>query len=122
MTNFLRLVPVVLGALALVITSSRVIPVNAQTANLLPEIIAQSPVPVTYVTKIDNNQIVMQITEGEFRFHGYLKRTSGKTFVGQDEQVRVIYDRATGHIVVINVKTGTEYYNYVFSEVDEGAL
>jgi hypothetical protein len=122
MTDFCRLVTIMLGSLAVVITSSGVTSVNAQTAVPLARIIAQSPIPVTYVTKIDNNQIVMQITEGEFRFHGYLKRTSGNTFVGQDEQVRVIYDRSIAHIVVINVKTGTEYYNYVFSDVDEGAL
>ncbi|HEY9640426.1 MAG TPA: hypothetical protein V6C57_08080 [Coleofasciculaceae cyanobacterium] len=83
---------------------------------------AQSPTPVTYVTRVNDNRIVMQITEGEFRFHGDLNRTSGNTFVGQDQQVRVIYDRSTGRIVVINAQTGTEFYNYVFSKAHEGAL
>lgn len=85
---------------------------------------AQSPTPVTYLTTIewDPDQIVMQITEGEFRFHGYLERTTGNMFVGEDEQVRVMYDRDTGRIVVVNVQTGDEYYNYFFSEADEGAL
>lgn len=78
--------------------------------------------PVTYLTEIDRDQIVMQITEGEFRFHGYLERTSGNMFVGEDDQVRVMYDRGTKRVVVINAQTGTEFYNYFFSDVDEGAL
>ncbi|GAB4378597.1 MAG: hypothetical protein Kow00121_30900 [Elainellaceae cyanobacterium] len=81
---------------------------------------AQSSTPVTYVTVLDDNHIMMQITEGEFRFHNDLERTSGNTFVGQDEQVRVTYDRSTGRIVVINAQTGTEFYNYIFSEANEG--
>ncbi len=86
------------------------------------QLLAQNNPPVTYVTEVSSNEIVMQITDGEFKFHGYLKRTSGNMFVGEDEQVRVMYDRSTGQVVVINVKTGTEFYNYVFSEADEGAL
>lgn len=81
-----------------------------------------SSTPVTYLTEIDRDQIVMQITEGEFRFHGYLERTSGNMFVGEDDQVRVMYDRDTKRVVVINAQTGTEFYNYFFSDVDEGAL
>lgn len=85
--------------------------------------ITQSPTPVTYLTQIgDPDQVVIQITEGEFRFHGYLKRTTGNLFIGEDEQVRVTYDRDAKRIVVINVQTGDEYYNYIFSETDEGAL
>lgn len=83
---------------------------------------AQSATPVTYLTEVNRNRIVMQITEGEFHFHGNLVRTSGNMFVGQDNQVRVMYDRTTKRVVVINIKTGTEFYNYFFSDVDEGAL
>lgn len=84
--------------------------------------VAQSPTPVTYVTEVSPDEIVMQITEGEFKFHGYLERTSGNMFVGEDEQVRVMYDRDTSRVVVINIQTGDEYYNYFFSTADEGAL
>jgi hypothetical protein len=78
--------------------------------------------PVTYVTPRSADQIDMQITAGEFRFHGPLTRSSGNTFTGADGRVRVIYDRDTGRIVVLNVMTGSELYNYVFSEVNEGYL
>jgi len=81
-----------------------------------------STTPVTYMRRINQNQIAVQITEGEFRFHGNLNRTSGNMFVGQDRQVRVMYDRTTKRMVVINVVTGTEFYNYIFSDVNEGAL
>lgn len=95
---------------------------NAQTSAPASRVVAQSPTPVTYVTVLSPDQIVMQIQEGDFYFHGYLDRTSGNTFVGHDEQVRVIYDRDTSRVVVINVLTGDEYYNYFFSSTDEGAL
>jgi len=86
-------------------------------------LVAQSPQPVTYITDPgDPDQLVMQITEGEFLFHGWLERTTGNMFIGEDEQVRVMYDRDSGRIVVINKVTGDEFYNYFFSEVDEGAL
>ena len=85
---------------------------------------AQSSTPVTYVTDVRDGVIVMQITESgsEFRFHGYLERTSGNTFQGEDDNVRVMYDRDTGRVVVINRVTGDEYYNYFYSTTDEGAL
>lgn len=95
-------------------------PVQAQTVQPAPVLLAASP--TTYMTVVDNNNIVVQITEGEFFFHGYLKRTSGNMFVGEDEQVRVMYDRGTSQLVVINVRTGDELYNYTFSIADEGAL
>lgn len=91
----------------------------------LPEpsfVISQSSDPLTYLTEIDSDTIVMQITEGEFIFHGWLSRTSGNTFTGEDDQVRVIYDRDTKRVVVMNKQTGTEFYNYFFSDVNEGAL
>ncbi len=95
---------------------------QAQSFEPVSIIISQSSKPVTYMTVLDKNTIVIQITEGEFNFHGYLERTSGNTFIGEDEQVRVIYDRGTKQVVVINKKTGTEFYNYYFSDTNEGAL
>ncbi|MDM9584831.1 MULTISPECIES: hypothetical protein [unclassified Nostoc] len=99
---------------------------SAQAQTFEPEavsiIISQSSKPVTYMTVIDKNTIVIQITEGEFIFHGYLERKSGNSFIGEDEQVRVMYDQGTKQVVVINNKTGTEFYNYYFSNTNEGAL
>ncbi|WP_373481134.1 hypothetical protein [Geminocystis sp.] len=42
--------------------------------------------------------------------------------MGEDKQVRVMYDKGTSHVVIINKKTGTEFYNYIFSMADEGKL
>lgn len=81
-----------------------------------------SGTPVTKMTQRNANQIATQITEGEFKFSGILTRTSGKTFIGSDNQVRVIYDRGTGRVTVINKVTGDEFYNYQFTDVDEGRL
>lgn len=81
-----------------------------------------SPAPETYITPESTNEITAELTEGEFYFYGPLVRSSGNTFVGSDGRVRVIYDRDTSRIVVINVVSGTEFYNYFFSEVDEGYL
>lgn len=95
-------------------------PAQSQSVQPAPMLLAADP--TTYMTVIDNNTIVVQITEGEFFFHGWLERTSGDMFVGQDEQVRVMYDRSTSRLVVINVRTGDEFYNYFFSTANEGAL
>ncbi|HEY9657284.1 MAG TPA: hypothetical protein V6C65_02385 [Allocoleopsis sp.] len=95
-------------------------PAQSQTVQSAPFQIAATP--VTYMTVIDADHIVVQITEGEFLFHGWLERTSGNMFVGEDEQVRVMYDRDTSQLVVINVQTGDEFYNYTFSITNEGAL
>ncbi|MEO0406253.1 MAG: hypothetical protein AAF289_02770 [Cyanobacteria bacterium P01_A01_bin.135] len=85
---------------------------------------ASTPVstPVTYTTPQNANQIAIQISEGEFFYSGILERTSGNTFIGSDGRVRVIYDRGAARVVVINVVTGTEFYNYAYSDVNEGAL
>jgi hypothetical protein len=95
-------------------------PAQSQTVQPAPMLLAANP--TTYMTVIDNNTIVVQITEGEFLFHGWLERTSDDMFVGQDEQVRVMYDRSTSRLVVINVRTGDEFYTYFFSPAAEGAL
>ncbi|MEB3359438.1 MAG: hypothetical protein VKK04_22120 [Synechococcales bacterium] len=95
---------------------------NAQTSPASLLVVAQSPTPVTYITEVSQDELEIEITEGEFYFHGYLERTSGNMFVGHDAQVRVMYDRDTSRVVVINILTGDEYYNYFFSIADEGAL
>lgn len=79
-----------------------------------------SNTPTTYVTPVQDDELVMQITEGEFRFHGYLERTSDNIFVGSDDQVQVTYDRDKDRVIVVNKETGTEFYNYIYSEVNEG--
>jgi hypothetical protein len=109
-------------SLMLLTAISDVLSVQAQNLEATPMIVAQSPTPVTYMTPQNANTIAVQIREGEFFFRGMLKRTSGNMFIAEDEQVRVMYDKGTSHIVVINKKTGTEYYNYIFSIADEGAL
>jgi len=42
--------------------------------------------------------------------------------MAEDKRVRVMYDKDTSRVVVINVVTGTEFYNYIFSTANEGAL
>ncbi|HIK44432.1 MAG TPA: hypothetical protein IGR64_06030 [Leptolyngbyaceae cyanobacterium M65_K2018_010] len=76
----------------------------------------------TTLTPIGNGQISAYITDGEFSFSGALTRTSGNVFVGEDGRVRVMYDQSAGRIVIINVVTGTEFYNYIYSTANEGAL
>lgn len=76
----------------------------------------------TTLTPIGNGQISAYITDGEFSFSGALTRTSGNTYVGEDGRVRVMYDQSASRIVIINVVTGTEFYNYIYSTVNEGAL
>ncbi len=97
-------------------------PYKQQSTQPAPSTTAKSPTPVTYMTPQNANQITAQITEGDFKFRGTLRRTSGNTFVGEDSQVRVIYDKNTSRVVVINKVTGTEFYNYIFSTAKEGAL
>ncbi|MBE9227776.1 hypothetical protein IQ264_20330 [Phormidium sp. LEGE 05292] len=83
---------------------------------------SSSPTPVTVITRKTPNEITVRITEGEFKYSGVLRRTSGNTFIGSDGRVRVIYDRNTKRITVINAVTGDEFYNYIYSDVDEGRL
>ncbi|MFB2895234.1 hypothetical protein ACE1CI_20185 [Aerosakkonemataceae cyanobacterium BLCC-F50] len=83
---------------------------------------SSSPTPVTKLTRRNANQYAVQITEGEFKFTGVLNRTSGNKFTGTDGRVRVMYDRDTKRMTVINAVTGTEFYNYIYSDVNEGRL
>lgn len=76
----------------------------------------------TTLTPIGNGQISAYITDGEFSFSGALSHSTGNTYIGQDNQVRVIYDRGTSRITVINKVTGDEFYNYIYSTANEGAL
>lgn len=78
---------------------------------------SQSPTPVTYTTMLNADAMNIQITEGDFYFYGTLNRSSGNIFTGSDGRVRVVYDRSAGRMVVINVATGTEFYNYAYTDV-----
>jgi hypothetical protein len=100
------------------------LPVQANYLENTPMQIAQSSAPEkTYMTPQRNtNEIAVQIQDGEFFFAGMLKRTSGNKFMAEDKKVRVMYDKDTSRVVVINVVTGTEFYNYIFSTADEGSL
>lgn len=84
--------------------------------------VSSSATPVTRMTRRNANQYAVRITEGEFNFSGVLNRTSGNTFIGSDGRVRVIYDRGNARITIINVATGAEFYNYTYSDVNEGSL
>jgi hypothetical protein len=73
--------------------------------------------PVTSITQQTPDRLYAEITEGDFRFSGVLTRTDPavNSFIGSDNQVRVMYDRDADRIVIINVQTGDEYYNYPYS-------
>ena len=92
------------------------LPVKADIINAQPRLIAAQShvIPTTYMTRKSNNKIAVQIQEGEFNFRGILRRTQGNMYIAEDRQVRVMYDTQTHHVVVINKRSGTEYYNYVF--------
>ncbi|MDJ0845357.1 hypothetical protein [Crocosphaera sp.] len=79
--------------------------------------IAQNRDPETYVKVQDINSLVMQITEGEYRFRGILKRIGSKEFIGNDRQSRVVFNPYNGHIMVFSVATGAEFYNYYIDPV-----
>ncbi|MBE9140233.1 hypothetical protein IQ254_24040 [Nodosilinea sp. LEGE 07088] len=76
----------------------------------------------SYLTRTNDNEYNAELSEGQFYFNGLLSRSSGDIFVGSDGRFRVIYDRSNGRVVVINLTTGEELFNYVYSEVDEGYL
>jgi hypothetical protein len=100
------------------------LPVTANSLQNSSFEIAQSSQPEkTYMTpQRDPNQIAIQINDGEFVFSGMLKRTSGNMYIAQNQKVRVMYDKGTSRVVVINVVTGDEFYNYFFSIANEGSL
>lgn len=81
-----------------------------------------SVTPLTQMTRRNANQIEVEITEGEFNFSGVLTRKSGNNFIGSDGRVRVMYDRDRARVVIINEATGTEFYNYQYTDVNEGSL
>jgi hypothetical protein len=84
--------------------------------------VAPSATPSTNLSQIADNEIAAYITEGEFSFDGILYRTSGNSFIGEDGRVRVMYDKGSSRMVIINVVTGTEFYNYTYSIANEGSL
>jgi hypothetical protein len=84
--------------------------------------VAPSATPSTNLSQIADNEIAAYITEGEFSFDGILYRTSGNSFIGEDGRVRVMYDKGSSRMVIINVVTGTEFYNYTYSMANEGSL
>ncbi|ACK65946.1 hypothetical protein PCC8801_1908 [Rippkaea orientalis PCC 8801] len=116
--------PYLLAIAFLVGTVGICLPTKANSLQNSPIEIAQSKTPKkTYMTPQKNpNQIAVQIQDGEFFFAGMLRRTSGNMFMTQDKKVRVMYDKGTKRVVVINVVTGDEFYNYFFSTVNEGKL
>jgi hypothetical protein len=74
------------------------------------------------LTRVSDNQYNAELSEGQFYFNGPLYRSSGDVFVGTDGRFRIMYDHSNGRVVVINLTTGEELFNYVYSEVDEGYL
>ncbi|NJL48323.1 MAG: hypothetical protein HC929_13600 [Leptolyngbyaceae cyanobacterium SM2_5_2] len=87
--------------------------------NTHPNVSSHSHVgtPVTSITQQTLDRLYAEITEGDFSFSGVLTRTSPSVnfFIGSDNQVRVMYDRDTGRVVIINMVTGDEFYNYFYS-------
>lgn len=73
--------------------------------------------PITDTTVQDLNNIAIQITEGEFSYHGILKRTSVTQFMGSDGKVRILLNPYDGHVIVFNEATGTEFYNYYIAPI-----
>lgn len=114
---------VVTSSLILISTNAVFSPVKAESLTIKekPMVVASKPAR-TNMTVTGKNTIAVNIKDAEFVFNGTLKRTSGNMFIGEDRQVRVMYDKGTSHVVVINKKTGTEFYNYIFSIADEGSL
>lgn len=129
-SNIMKIQITLWVAASLLGASSFVLPTQAGDIETTPFQIAQGREPVapqrTYMTPVDNDRIRVQINDGEFNFRGVLTRSSGNMYIAQDRQVRVMYDREAGRVVVINVLTGTEFYNYPYRDnqrnTNEGAL
>jgi len=111
------------SGLILVATNAIFSPVNADSLTIKekPMLLASKPAS-TNMTVTGENTIAVTIKDAEFKFNGTLRRTSGNYFIAEDRQVRVMYDKGTSHVVIINKITGTEFYNYIFSVANEGAL
>lgn len=75
-----------------------------------------------YITRVSDNEYAVTMIEGQFYFDGPLYRSSGDTFVGSDGRFRVMYDRGNQRMIVLNLATGEEIFNFIYSEVDEGFL
>ncbi|MEC4983205.1 MAG: hypothetical protein SAJ37_04010 [Oscillatoria sp. PMC 1068.18] len=73
---------------------------------------SQSSNPTTYTTVRNFDHIDLQITEGEFHFHGTLTKLPGSDYAGSDGQVRVIFTPNTGRVVVFSEATGQTFYDY----------
>jgi len=74
------------------------------------------------ITRVSDNEYAVTMIEGQFYFDGPLYRSSGDTFVGSDGHFRVMYDRGNNRMIVLNLATGEEIFNFIYSEVDEGFL
>jgi hypothetical protein len=77
----------------------------------------------------DHDRIDMHISDENLVFNVELRRQNGPTseyFMGEYDKYRVMYDRDSHQVTVINYLNGNEVYNYNFyevdSQVDEGAL
>lgn len=92
-------------------------PSLANAVNHISLQVAQNTNPKTYTTVQDLNNIAIQITEGEFRFRGIIKRSASRQFMGSDGKVRVLLNPYDGHIIVFSEATGEEFYNYYISPV-----
>lgn len=81
-----------------------------------------APPSQNFISRVSDNEYSVELSEGQFYFNAPLYRTSGDTFVGSDGRFRVMYDRGNSRMVVINLATGEEIFNYIYSEADEGYL
>jgi len=80
------------------------------------------PPSINNIVRLSDDEYSVDMSDGQFYFEGLLYRTSGETFVGSDGRFRVMYDRSSGRVVVINLYNGVEIFNYFYSDVDEGYL
>ena len=114
--NYLKLV-VSIGIFSIVFPFSFPGVALENDVTINPIEIAQNRDPETYVKVQDINSLVMQINEGEYQFRGILRRIGSKEFIGNDRQSRVVFNPYDGHVMVFNVATGTEFYNYYIDPV-----
>ena len=85
--------------------------------------VAQSRTPATTVRVVNKDTLLVKISEGSFRFDGALIRRVDQKFNGQNAAgtVRVMFDRATGRMVVINARNGEELFNYFVRSADSSS-